>query len=569
VKVIHRHLRENREVAARFVSEARAVAKVKHPNIVEVYDVSDEADDERYLVVELVRGTTLRLLLSQHGHLPAEVAAAITLQIGAGLGRAHEQAVVHRDVKPENVLLQMSTPPPSQRPSERAGTAAGRVKITDFGIAKLLDAQGVTSTGQVLGSPAHMAPEQIEGAEVDARADVFGVGVLLYECMVGKLPFDGKNPAQVLRRVLDGNYVPAERARPSVGAEWSRIIARALAHAAKDRYQSIGQMCDEIRAELGRLGFDEPDVELSEFLADAAAYRQAYTPRVVQRLLALGRKARSKRDLQLAASHFNRALALCPGDPELLREVAGLARRERLARLARQGAVVSGLLLVSTGLAAAVARSLNAPEQDLLPSSKPPLKVAPSAAQSARAAVPSRTTPSAEPRALPVAPKSRPAVVRAPTAEPERRDVQVVINPSGASVKIDGQLEREWFGKFFSLSVGKHTFEFVPPNADCCITPQPRTVEIVADETGQNLPQVVNGTIPFKDAVLRVKAPEGTQTFCAELGSFQGSGERRYPMSRPEVSKVCQVVPPPDHPAPGKSIDVTLSAGKTFDLAWP
>src|SRR4029077_6944466 len=115
-----------------------------------------------------------------------------------------------RDIKPENVIVEHT---PSAAEGERV-----KVKLTDFGIAKLLDAQGVTSTGQVLGSPAHMAPEQIEGGEVSARSDVFGLGVLLYECMVGKLPFDGKNPAQVLRRVLEGSFTRTERARPTVGA---------------------------------------------------------------------------------------------------------------------------------------------------------------------------------------------------------------------------------------------------------------------------------------------------------------------------------------------------------------
>src|SRR4029077_7633049 len=126
-----------------------------------------------------------------------------------------------RDIKPENVIVEHT---PSAAEGERV-----KVKLTDFGIAKLLDAQGVTSTGQVLGSPAHMAPEQIEGGEVNARADVFGLGVLLYECMVGPLPFEGKTPAQVLRRVLEGAYEPADREKPTVGGRWAKILARALA----------------------------------------------------------------------------------------------------------------------------------------------------------------------------------------------------------------------------------------------------------------------------------------------------------------------------------------------------
>ena len=112
------------------------------------------------------------------------------------------------------------------------------IKLTDFGIAKILDAQGVTSTGQVLGSPAHMAPEQIEAGEVDGRTDVFAIGVLMYECLVGHLPFEGKNPAQVLRRVLEGAYPPADRERNTVGGRWSRVIDGALAHRLEDRTAS-------------------------------------------------------------------------------------------------------------------------------------------------------------------------------------------------------------------------------------------------------------------------------------------------------------------------------------------
>src|SRR5262249_39936648 len=142
------------------------------------------------------------------------------------------------------------------------------IKLTDFGIAKLLDSQGVTSTGQVLGSPAHMAPEQIEGGEVDARADVFGMGVLLYECMVGHLPFEGNNPAQVLRAVPDGFYAPALPERPLVGSRWSNILDRALAHAPADRFPNAHAMGEAVREELVRLGIVHPKHELEAWLDD-------------------------------------------------------------------------------------------------------------------------------------------------------------------------------------------------------------------------------------------------------------------------------------------------------------
>ncbi len=178
VKIIHKHLRENPEVRRRFVSEAKAVAKLRHPGIVDVYDVSDEADPERYLVVELIRGQSLRQWLQGHERLPAEIGAILVGILCDAVEHAHQAGVIHRDIKPENVLLE--PPPPDSRAGDeepedsgeavvdrratsdpRASSERGRrvrIKLTDFGIAKVLDAQGVTSTGQILGSPAHMAP---------------------------------------------------------------------------------------------------------------------------------------------------------------------------------------------------------------------------------------------------------------------------------------------------------------------------------------------------------------------------------------------------------------------------
>ena len=197
LKVIHPHLRANEEVAERFTREARAVARLKHRNIVEVYDVSGPDADEKYLVVELVDGPTLRQLLKGLGELPAEIAACVGIELCDALAHAHGVGIIHRDVKPENVLIELP----------QKADAAPNVKLTDFGIAKVLDGQGVTVTGQVLGSPAHMAPEQIEGREVDERTDVYGLGVLLYECIAGRLPFDGSSPAQVLRAPFGCAYV--------------------------------------------------------------------------------------------------------------------------------------------------------------------------------------------------------------------------------------------------------------------------------------------------------------------------------------------------------------------------
>jgi eukaryotic-like serine/threonine-protein kinase len=581
VKVIHRHLRESKEVAARFVSEARAVAKLRHPNIVEVFDVSGEDDEERFLVVELVRGTTLRKLIHDRGPFPAEVAVAVTIEVASALAHAHDQGVIHRDVKPENVLVQLPSGAPSSRDSsERALDATGpHIKITDFGIAKLLDAQGVTSTGQVLGSPAHMAPEQIEGGEVTVRADVFGLGVLLYECMVGKLPFDGKNPAQVLRRVLDGVYAPADRARPTVGARWSAIVARSLERESDKRYASVNEFADALRSELHLIGFDNPRRELGEYLEDSNTYEEAYVSRIVRRLVEVGRKAKSTRDAPLAAACFNRALAFRPDDAELLAQVAGLARMERVKRAGARILAIGTTSALLGGMAYGIVRTARRSH-----SSSPD----PSRGQRGKASLSPEHR--REPQVSNSAPGTAPLPLQSATlqAVPEHgaRDVhragrsangtgaakksgtvRVVISGAAGKVRIDDGPPQEWLGTTFQLPVGPHHFDFVPPNSSCCKPPKAVTYE-VKDQPGV---QAVYGEIAFKDAVLEAAGAPGTEVECGDLfnGKLIAPAQRQIPMNQARLTRTCTVFPPPGSDGQPKAIDVTLTPGGTFPISEP
>jgi eukaryotic-like serine/threonine-protein kinase len=568
VKVIHHHLRENTEVAARFVSEARAVAKVKHPNIVEVYDVSDADEPERYLVQELVRGTTLRQLIAQQGHLPAEIGAAIAVEIASALEHAHGLGVIHRDMKPENVLIEMPTE--GQSDSEASHTA--RIKITDFGIAKLLDVQGVTSTGQVLGSPAHMAPEQIEGGDVSASADVFGLGVLLYEALVGKLPFDGKNPAQVLRRVLDGTFTPADRARPTVGMGLSRIVAQALARDAADRYQSARAVAEALKEELAELGFTDLRREIWAFLRDSAAYQAEYEPRLVSELSKRANAARAAKDFVTAAAAFNRALAFRPDDSELLRQVAQIVRGERVRRVVTRGAaVLLALGVVLTVVIGFVAwlRSRPIPSTTANPADQRPsagaLRPLPSVG-----VPPVVASGSAEPRRTEVARRPGHLSPRQPpsAAAPELSTVRVLVDgPKNATVKVDGQ-EIVWFGPPHQLSVGPHTFQFVPPNDECCVAPQTMTVNVVRPSDPAEV-QTVRGTIEFKPALIEFQGLAGTTASCGELGSFNVPGQQKIRMATASLNVKCKLLSPPTSGLPPKEFDLTLSPGRLFTVPGP
>jgi serine/threonine protein kinase len=566
VKVIHPHLRDSREVVLRFNTEAKAVAKLRHPNIVEVYDVSAPDDPEQYLVVELVRGTTLRALLAKHGAMPPEIAASLGLLLLDALAHAHASGVVHRDIKPENVLIERQRQRGEPSADEAPGSGGARVivKLTDFGIAKLLDAQGVTSTGQVLGSPAHMAPEQIEGGEVDGRSDVFGLGVLLYECMVGHLPFEGQNPAQVLRRVLDGTYPEAQVERPVVGARWSKIVDRALAHAQGDRYADAPAMKAAMVAELERLGFAEPTREFGVWLDGPEAYGASHAPRMIDRLRTLGDEARKRGDAIGAAVDYNRALAQAPDDPQLLRIVARMSRAEATARMLRRiGKIAAGLALAA--LAAwigtrALARRLKdlppVPVATAAPPAAPggPTLAAPPAASSGEAVAapaPSRQTRPHIPLSLggKDGPKPTPRVLTL--------DLKP---PMGVSVSVDGDPPAEVSsGARLPLDSRAHSLDFTCPRRggdDPCVAYHLSVAPGDKDDT-----LVVS--VPVKPATLVVDGDRSRSYQVVQHPEIPlRVGSNTVPVRSAYESVTVQEL------ETGKTLSVRLEAGKTLRAAF-
>ena len=623
VKVIHKHLRENLEVGTRFVAEARAAAKLRHPGIVDVFDVSPEDDVERYLVVELLRGTTLRKVLQEHRDMPAEIGAAIVLQISEALEHAHASAIVHRDVKPENVLVELPADraavsgaqgkavppadPQNETPAPSLGSPASPVsapadsgpkkharhdpgvviKITDFGIAKILDAQSMTSTGQVLGSPAHMAPEQIEGGDVDARTDVFALGVLMYECLVGHLPFEGKNPAQVLRRVLAGTYAAPDAERATVGGRWSRLVARALARDPQERTASAAQLAEQIRQELVALGIEDGHAEINAYFEDPRGYTESQAARLVPRLVARGEASRKSGDIPGAAADFNRALALSPADLAILRRIGQLTSSAgRRQMLRRAGAIVAGSVVLGLG-AFQVARAVKASsaahaaahgETDAAafdedaplgpegPDGPPGVDgVPPGPASSGRSA----TEPVGKRLHVPATPgfTLAPVVLPSATAAPSgTRMVQFVLNPKGAKLTVDGSPRSSFFP--LSLPVGPHAVEVIPNVDRCC---KKLAVTVTVEPPPPSAPASVQQfslAMEIRPATVTLSgAPQNGQLSCPELSMtcFAGSSKQ---VKLPEASwtGTCRLAVPDKPP---RSVRVTLNAGDTNAIPWP
>jgi eukaryotic-like serine/threonine-protein kinase len=232
LKVLHEHFSSDPEYVERFRREARAIARLNHPNIVTVID-RGEFEGRQFIVFEHVAGENLKEVVAREGPLPVPQALVLTQQIARGLAFAHEHGVVHRDVKPQNVLLDES----------------GRPKVTDFGIARSLDpGEALTETGTVLGTSDYIAPEQASGHPVDTRSDQYSLGVLLYELLTGEVPYTGEGVMAVAMRHLR-DPVPSVRAKqPAVPARVDEIVARAMAKNPEDRFPSVAAMMAAIEA---------------------------------------------------------------------------------------------------------------------------------------------------------------------------------------------------------------------------------------------------------------------------------------------------------------------------------
>src|SRR4029077_13219306 len=192
IKVLDPELSKDELAVKRFCREARAAASISHENVVAVHQVEhDEAKDIPFLVMELISGESLEKKLEREGRLPLKEIVRIGMQTAAGLAAAHEKGLIHRDIKPGNILLEQS---------------GQRVKLTDFGLARLAEDVRLTSTGLVAGTPLYMSPEQASGEELDARSDLFSLGVVLYELAAGEPPFTGKTPLAVLKKVTDEKH---------------------------------------------------------------------------------------------------------------------------------------------------------------------------------------------------------------------------------------------------------------------------------------------------------------------------------------------------------------------------
>jgi serine/threonine-protein kinase len=233
VKLLHREISEEADQLERFRREARAAARLSHPNLVGVIDAGED-DGRPYIVFEYIDGDTLKKRIEDEEQMPIDEAIAYAIEIGRGLIAAHSRKLVHRDVKPQNVLIDRD----------------GRARVTDFGIARSLEGKGMTATGRVLGTTDYVSPEQAMGEDVDERSDVYSLGIVLYEMLVGDVPFQAETQVGVAMKHVNEPLPDVLSKRPEVSAAVASVIDRATTKDARDRYASVGEMVRDLEATL-------------------------------------------------------------------------------------------------------------------------------------------------------------------------------------------------------------------------------------------------------------------------------------------------------------------------------
>ena len=258
LKVLREQFAEDEEFVERFKREAQSAAALSHPNIVQVYDRGKAGDGASYIAMEYVPGGTLKERISWSGLLDPEAAVSLTLQIAEALSAAHERGIVHRDIKPQNVLV----------------TATGDVKVADFGIARAASAAAISQRSVVLGTASYMSPEQAMGKPATPRSDLYSLGVSLYEMLTGELPYTAENPVAVSMKHVGEPVRPPRELNPEIPEELDVLVTKLLAKDPEARYKSAAELAEYLRRLRGGL----PPIIAREDAGATQAASQATVP---------------------------------------------------------------------------------------------------------------------------------------------------------------------------------------------------------------------------------------------------------------------------------------------------
>ncbi|KLU64653.1 serine/threonine-protein kinase PrkC [Desulfosporosinus acididurans] len=243
IKVLREQFATDEDFIRRFRREAQAVASLSHPNIVSVYDVGKEGDTE-YIVMEYVEGRNLKEIIRDYAPLTTDQAINLARQITSAVQNAHEHHIIHRDIKPHNILV----------------TEDGRAKVTDFGIARAVSSATVTHTGDIIGSVHYLSPEQAKGLQSNEQSDIYSLGIILYELVTGQVPYDGETPIAIALKHLQEQPTLPSKLNPRVEKEFEGVIMRAIAKSPEQRYTSAKELLEDLNHFLAGRPINRPEV---------------------------------------------------------------------------------------------------------------------------------------------------------------------------------------------------------------------------------------------------------------------------------------------------------------------
>ena len=468
--------------AERFRREAHAVAALKHPGIVEIYDFVDATESEpSYIVAELIEGPTLRKVMEMSGgRLLPEYAALVALPLAEALSVAHDRGVVHRDVKPDNVMIEISG-------------KGSRVVLTDFGIAHITGMETMTATGAMVGSPAYMSPEQSRGHEVGPTTDIWSLGTMLYEMVTGMVPFAGKDPYTVIAAILLGRFRAPSRVVATVGPNFEPVIMRCLKARPPERYPSAAALAADLRAFTHASGLSPEGEALRHYLDDPEAATGQLRPRVAEAAVARARANWRHGQIARALADIGHATAYVPNHPGAARLLKRLSAGRTVLRVAvvlvglavafgifvlAQPLLIRKPVLPAPSIAANVTTPPPPPAAPAV-TSPPPAPASPEQATAGLA--PSKVTPAPKPRngrrarsaqsepptTAVEAPSPAPPAPAVPAPEPAPPPVRETIQPRPGSIalfakggfcypSLDDHPAADLMPVFREVSPGKH-----------------------------------------------------------------------------------------------------------------
>jgi predicted Ser/Thr protein kinase len=481
------HGLDAQEMVRRFQNEARAAGVLNHPNIVTIYDAGEQ-EGIFYIAMEFIEGTTLHELLAEKRVLATDEVVQITRQICRGLDYAHSNGIIHRDVKPANIMI----------------TANGTVKIMDFGIAK--SGGQVTNTGQVLGTPNYMAPEQVKGRPLDGRSDIFSLGVILYEMLTGEKPFVGQNVTTIIYKIVNETPITPRDLDVTVHPGLSAIVTKALAKAPDDRYQTGADLVRDLE-----------NYKLAGPARSGSTTAIGLAPAQPEKTVVL--------PVRVVAGGAVRAAAAAPanGPVPVRRPTTAIISGKRsvlfavIATILVLGSAMGGYAYHRTQVKMRqLAEQTKAKEAQQLAEQRQPIAIAipaPTPAEKDKEIVAPDTTvkffpakkgaqANAQKQALPFKATSSPNKVFV-----QQSELKLSSQPDGAKVEIDGWSEPNWVTPFTAshLAAGNHTIVFTKAG----YLPQTRMVESV---TGKSV-EVPADLTPAVSTLVVTSNPQGASVW--------------------------------------------------------